>query len=57
MVALTVISIIYIIYKLIKEALEPTAPPIDNFDLYRKDILSGADSKTLYKNQLNGKYS
>lgn len=42
--------------KIIKENLEPVAPPIENFDLYQKDILDGVDSKTLYKNQLNGRY-
>lgn len=54
---LAIIGILYALYRIIKEACEPEAPTIDNFELYRKDIISGVDHKTLYKNQLNGRYS
>lgn len=40
----------------IKEKKEPIAPPIYNFDLYRKDILSGCSTNQLYKYQHKGRY-
>lgn len=57
MTILAILGILYTLYRIIKEAYEPEAPAIDNFELYRKDIISGLDHKTLYKNQLNGRYS
>lgn len=57
MVAIAVVGILYALYRGIKETCEPEAPVIRNFDLYRKDIISGVDHKTLYKNHLNGKYN
>ena len=57
MTTLIVIGILYALYRIIKETFEPTAPTIDNFDLYRNDIISGLSHKEIYKNHLNGKYS
>lgn len=50
------ISVLFGITQSIKENKEPIAPPIHNFDLYRKDILDGCGTHQLHRNQLSGRY-
>ena len=55
---LGIIAIIYTVYRLIKEACEPTIPAENwaNKELIHKDRMNGISEKEFSKNLKNGKY-
>lgn len=54
---LFIAAILYGIWESIKTAMTKPLPPVENKELYEKDLFSGMGMKQILKNQERGKYS
>ena len=57
MYLLGIVAILYGLWEIISTALTKPLPPVENRELYEKDMYSGMSTKQLLKNQAMGKYS